>query len=221
MMAKKKRVAKIVIVVAVSLFAVASLCGMAFVKQQTINTSETNSVKDSILDCAALVDDENRMLVGKEVQDDTPLTAMKGMQEKTAVLNNISVDKKELLFADGVVKPATITSFETEGGTVPEVIIPNGSAAIFGQTSGDGWLCADGDELIYQFQKYPSEVDVAQTLVVGYVLDGKMYPGEKFLNVDGEYRCEVKEAGEYFIYVINAASDPLTLKNGNIYTFED
>ena len=217
MMAKKK----IAIAVAVSLFAVVSLCGMALVERQTINASETNDGKDGILDCAALVDDENRMLVGKEVQDDTPLTAMKGMQEKMPVLSNISADKIELSFADGVVQPATITSFATENGAVPEVIIPNGSAAIFGQTDDAGWLCASGDELVYQFQKYPSEVDGVQTLVVGYVLNGKMYPGEKFLNVDGEYRCEVKEAGEYFIYVINAASDPLTLKSGNIYTFED
>lgn len=68
----------------------------------------------------------------------------------------------------------------------------------------------------YRFEKYPSEAIDQQSLVVGCVLDGVMYPGEKFTDLNGEYRFKVEIEGEYFIYVINAASDPLSLKNGSI-----
>ena len=76
-------------------------------------------------------------------------------------------------FADEVVEPINITNFETTDSVTPEVIVPNGSAAIFSQAGGTGWVCNDGDELIYQFEKFPSEVG-AQTLVIGYILDGVM-----------------------------------------------
>ena len=118
-------------------------------------------------------------------------------------------------FADEVVEPINIINFETTDSVTPEVIVPNGSAAIFSQAGGTGWICNDGDELIYRFEKFPSEVG-AQTLVIGYILDGVMYPGEKYLVEDGEYRHKIDKSGEYFVYVINASSDPLSLKSGDI-----
>ena len=48
------------------------------------------------------------------------------------------------------------------------------------------------------------------------ILDGVMYPGEKYLVEDGEYRHKIDKSGEYFVYVINASSDPLSLKSGDI-----
>lgn len=53
-------------------------------------------------------------------------------------------------------------------------------------------------------------------MVIGYILDGVMYPGEKYLVEDGEYRHKIDKSGEYFVYVINASSDPLSLKSGDI-----
>ena len=79
-----------------------------------------------------------------------------------------------------------------------------------------GRFTKDTDELVYQFEKYPSEAIDQQTLVVGYVLDGVMYPGEKFTELSGEYRFKIEAPGEYFIYVVNGSSDPLSLKNGEI-----
>ncbi len=211
MMANKKRIA----VAAVCLVAVMALSFGVAAAHQSMDRADSNNVDNNILTRAALIDDENSKFIGKEIHDDTPLTATKGIQEKPYVIHDIETNGIVSLLADGVLPPDNITSFETADNVTPEVIVPNGSAAIFGQPNDAGWMCNDGDELVYQFEKYPSEVG-DQTLVVGYILDGVMYPGEKFLEANGEYRLGIEKTGEYFIYVINASSDPLALKGGNV-----
>lgn len=218
MTANKKRITAVIVS-----FAVISLCGMTIAGQQIVDHTAPNDVGSNMLNRAALIDDENSMLIGKEVQDDTPLKATNSMLENPidqGTLGTHEVNGIVNSFADKVVQPVNITNFETTDDVTPEVIIPNGSAAIFGKSTHVGWTCNVGDELIYHFEKYPSEVVNQQTLVVGYILDGVMYPGEKFLDLEGEYRYKVEENGEYFIYVLNAASDPLALENGNVYILE-
>lgn len=217
MIEKKKHVTMAIVG---SLLAVMVLCGMAASAQQSMGSTDVEETKDTILDRAILIDSGNIMLVGKEVQDDTPLTVAKGVQERTGEVNNTEANKVVESFVDEVVQPANIENFEVVDNTTAEMIIPNGSAATFGQSDTVGWKCNVGDELVYKFEKYPSEVVNQQILVVGYILDGVMYPGENFFDLDGEYRHKVEENGEYFIYVINAASDPLSLKNGIIHIIE-
>lgn len=212
-MAKKKKL--IVAVIVISLFAVMSLCGMAVAGQQAMDRSDFHGSEDNVIDRAAIIDEENSMLVGKEVEDTTPLTATKGMKGTPGIVQDTKSNEIVKSFADEVVEPINITNFETTDNVTPEVIVPNGSAAIFSQAGGTGWICNDGDELIYRFEKFPSEFG-AQTLVIGYILDGVMYPGEKYLVEDGEYRHKIDKSGEYFVYVINASSDPLSLKSGDI-----
>lgn len=188
---------------------------MAVAGQQAMDRSDFHGSEDNVIDRAAIIDEENSMLVGKEVEDTTPLTATKGMKGTPGIVQDTKSNEIVKSFADEVVEPINITNFETTDNVTPEMIVPNGSAAIFSQAGGTGWICNDGDELIYRFEKFPSEVG-AQTLVIGYILDGVMYPGEKYLVEDGEYRHKIDKSGEYFVYVINASSDPLSLKSGDI-----
>lgn len=213
---KKRKVGVVVsLLVAVSLIAAMSLLVEATEGQEAMDQTAQNNSANSLLDHATLIDDENDMFVGKEVVDDTPLTATKGAQAKADVTSEIESTEIVDSFAEGVIPPANMTEFVAENNITPEVIVPNGSVAIFGKTDNAGWMCSEGEDLVYQFEKYPSEIG-EQTLVVGYILDGVMYPGEKFLEIKGEYKCEIEQTGEYFIYVINASSDPLALKCGNV-----
>lgn len=226
-MVNKKRV--LVTIMVVGLFATIILSGttVAAHAQEFINRIILSDDENDILTSmnhATLIDDENEKFIGKEVHDNSQLESSKGFLGKQGAGNTASNDvvKNAVveLFADGVIKPINITNFQTKDNMTPEVIIPNGSAATFGQTNSTGWMCNAGDELVYQFDKYPSESTDQQTLVVGYVLDDVMYPGEKFIEMNGEYRFKVEKTGEYFIYLLNGASDPLSLKGGNIHIVE-
>lgn len=226
-MVNKKRM--FVTIMVVGLFTTIILSGttVAAHAQEFINriilSDDENDTLTS-MDHATLINDENEKFIGKEVHDNSQLESSKGFLGKQSARNTASNDvvKNAVieLFADGVIKPINITNFQTKDNMTPEVIIPNGSAATFGQTDRTGWMCNTGDELVYQFDKYPSESTDQQTLVVGYVLDGVMYPGEKFTEMNGEYRFKVEKTGEYFIYLLNGASDPLSLKGGNIHIVE-
>ena len=226
-MVNKKRV--LVAIMVVGLFATIILSGttVAAHAQEFINRIILSDDENDILTSmnhATLIDDENEKFIGKEVHDNSQLESSKGFLGKQGAGNTASNDvvKNAVveLFADCVIKPINITNFQTKDNMTPEVIIPNGSAATFGQTNSTGWMCNAGDELVYQFDKYPSESTDQQTLVVGYVLDDVMYPGEKFIEMNGEYRFKVEKTGEYFIYLLNGASDPLSLKGGNIHIVE-
>lgn len=226
-MVNKKRM--FVTIMVVGLFATMILSGttVAAHAQEFINRIILSDDENDILTSmnhATLIDDENEKFIGKEVHDNSQLESSKDFLGKQGAGNTGSdgVVKNAVveLFADGVIKPINITNFQTKDNMTPEVIIPNGSAATFGQTNSTGWMCSAGDELVYQFDKYPSESTDQQTLVVGYVLDGVMYPGEKFTEINGEYRFKVEKTGEYFIYLLNGASDPLSLKDGDIHIVE-
>ena len=60
-MAKKKKL--IVAVIVISLFAVMSLCGMAVAGQQAMDRSDFHGSEDNVIDRAAIIDEENSMLV--------------------------------------------------------------------------------------------------------------------------------------------------------------
>lgn len=229
-MVNKKRT--LVTIIVVGLFATMILSGTTVVAQaqefinRIILSDDENDILTS-MNHATIIDDENEKFVGKEVQDNSQLESSKSSKgffgnqgAGTAALEDVRENAVVDSFADGVLNPINITNFQTTDNMTPEVIIPNGSAATFGQTDSVGWVCNVGEELVYQFEKYPSESIDQQSLVVGYILDGVMYPGEKNAELNGEYRVKVEKKGEYFIYVINAASDPLSLKNGGIHIVE-
>ena len=115
------------------------------------------------------------------------------------------------------VQPSTITIFIATDGTTPEVIAPNGSCGVFVPASGEkGWYCHEGEDLIFNFEKYESGTGTSSPMVVGYVLNGVMMAGEAQNDLRGSYKVNVSEDGYYAIYFVSATSDYLALKNGQI-----
>lgn len=121
-------------------------------------------------------------------------------------------------FEEKVILPVSIHEFEMSGEKVPEVIMTNGSAVVFHKKNYEGWKCQAGDTLLFDFRKYKSETTDNQALIVGYIRDGVMYHSENaFVKLSGRYELEIKEDGEYCIYIISATSDYLTLQEGRIW----
>ena len=106
--------------------------------------------------------------------------------------------------------------FINKNDTTPEIIMTNGSMAVFYLEDYAGWNCKAGDILTFSFEKYESDAVSNQVLVIGYIKDGVMYDGESFGSLSGSYELKVREGGEYNLYITSATSDYLTLKQGTI-----
>lgn len=106
---------------------------------------------------------------------------------------------------------------DTSSYSTPEIILVNNSVCVLTKEDGSGWDLEKGDILEYHFDKYPSSVVDRQTLLIGYVKNNVMYEGEIYRQLSGSYTLDVQEKGEYFLYLLSASSDYLTLKQGEIY----
>lgn len=170
------------------------------------------------------VTEEVQELIGKEVIDDGVLE----VEEDIVNENNLIDDgqKQEKVFAEskivesaeksGVI-PTSIQDVQVKGGTTPEIIMTNGAMAVFYQKDYSGWKCETGEELVFEYEKYASDVTDEQNIIVGYILDGVMYEGEAYKDLSGNCRMNIEKEGEYYIYVVSATSDYVTLKAGTIH----
>lgn len=174
---------------------------------------------------AELVTDENRDLIGKEIvsdeiiiTDEEKFTTEETDTESTQEIEQILADSSIVQEIDeDMLLPHSIDEVQIKAGKIPEIIMTNGAAIIFCQEDYEGWKCNEGETLVFEFEKYESEVVEEQTVVVGYVRDGVMYEyKEVFRGLEGRYELGIKEDGEYFIYAVSATSDYLTLKSGEI-----
>lgn len=168
---------------------------------------------------AELITPENKDLIGKEVIDNIKPEvslgegfATSGKQENIIEASNV-IDS---VAADSIVLPASVSEFKVTNNIIPEIIMTNGSMAIFYQNDYEGWSCKVGNTLSFSFEKYVSEVTPNQTIVVGYICDGVLYDGIAYKNLEDKFEFTITEAGEYNIYVISATSDYLALKQGVI-----
>lgn len=177
---------------------------------------DTEPKDNSLLSHAELINDKNKSLIGTEVNDDSVLKENKNTSnnESTTEFPQNTIVKK--VANNSILQPTNITNFESTDNSSPEVIIPNGSAALFTQENSKGWKCKVGDKLTYEFKKYKSDVNNEQTMIIGYVLNGELHPGEEVKRLEGTYTLDIKENGDYYIYIINASSDYITLKEGSI-----
>lgn len=172
---------------------------------------------------AEIVTDENRGLIGKEVVGGEVIIS-DGTETGTVDTENTQESQK--LFADSSIVnvideamlfPQSIKEIKVNEGIVPEIIMTNGAAVVLYQNDFEGWKCSEGETIIFEFEKYESEVVEEQAMAVGYVKDGVMYEFEEvFRECEGSYELEIEQDGEYYIYVVSATSDYLTLKEGEI-----
>ncbi len=169
---------------------------------------------------AQIIDDDNSDLIGTAVQDysnNINNGSNDSIKDNCDVVTGLPHNTIiQSLADDSITPPSSITLFSTENGNTPEVIMMNGSAVVFACDGENGWKCGDDEILIFDFEKYDSEVTDNQILIVGYILDGVMYPGEEFSDIKGSYSLKLEKGGEYYVYIISATSDYLSLKQGKI-----
>ncbi len=120
--------------------------------------------------------------------------------------------------------PRSISAFavqeKDEKFFTPEVIFVNGVMVIFTKEDGSGWHLDEGESLKLEVEEYPSEINSGRGQFVSYqyifngTLMGKDFPDTLSLNLS--YEITADEAGEYYPCIINASSDPITLKEGEI-----
>lgn len=168
---------------------------------------------------AELVTDENEGLIGKEVIDNSEPEVTHGEESDIGNAEGRAITESHIIKSvadDNIVLPLSVSEFKVENDTTPEIIMTNGSMAVFYLEDYAGWNCKAGDILTFSFEKYESDAVSNQALVIGYIKDGVMYDGESFGSLSGSYELKVREGGEYNLYIISATSDYLTLKQGTI-----
>ncbi|SHJ34022.1 M56 family metallopeptidase [Lutispora thermophila] len=215
----KKRVILFSMVVTLTIVSLGIITAYASTSNKADLTSPSEGRK--LINGAELIDADNKSLIGTEIIDAAlPFISKSSPKisdsEKTIdfYMPENTIIKK--LADNTVLPPISITNFEVIDNITPEIIMTNGSAAFFTKKGGSGWSCKVGDKLVYEFEKYESNVVSSQTMIIGYVLDGTLYPGEEFKGLSGKYELKIEEDGDYYIYVINATSDYLALKKGKI-----
>lgn len=184
-----------------------------------------------------VVDDSNRELIGTQIIADNYIIYKDGVytNEKGEVVDLDKLRKAQ----EGIPENRIINEVQTDTGTpssiievivdragtdsyaTPEIILINNSACILTKEDGSGWDMEKGDTLAFNFEKYKSRIVAHQNLIVGYVKDGVMYEGETYQQLSGSYELNVQDKGEYFIYLLSASSDYLTLKQGELILRED
>jgi hypothetical protein len=185
-----------------------------------------------ILTHSAVVDDSNRSLIGTEIYSknyfiykdgvytnaqgevvdlDKLRKAQEGIPENR-IINEIQIEN----YSPSSIIEVIIEKADKNSYSTPEIILTNNSACILTKEDGSGWNLEKGDTLEYNFEKYKSRVVPRQNLVIGYVKDGIMYQWESYQELSDSYVLKAQEQGEYFIYLLSASSDYLTLKQGEL-----
>lgn len=183
------------------------------------------------LDRAAVVDDSNRHLVGKEVQSDYYIVY--DGEYYTDSYGNSATEIDDLI-NDKPVSSRLITDIEAEpldpssyteirpqtvrgkSTVYPELIMVNNSVCILTKENGSGWELEKGDVIIYGYEKIKSEVVETQALNIGVIQNGVMKEPIVFRNESGVFTFTAEEDGKYFIYLHSASSDYQTIKEGII-----
>lgn len=196
---------------------------------------------DLFRDGAALITDENRDLVGKEMYmtasiydkygnlisgpGPAPERTLEDVIEETEVITDIepAVGTNEPFLI-----PNSITHFAVkESGnscTTPEIIFDNGVMVIFTKEDGSGWHLKKGETLVFESTEYPSEInavtpDKGQCVGFYYVFNNTLMrkSDTSLRELDLKYELTAEQDGEYYICLIGASSDPISLMEGKIY----
>ena len=175
-----------------------------------------------------LISEENQHRIGKEevntgssgtvvfdVNEDALFPQNSGCDLDTVIPENRIVHS---LADDSITIGVEIQEISViEGGITPGMIVPNGVTGILTQEDGSGWKCKKGDSIAWTVEKYPLETGVEQSIIIGIIKDGVLYEGQVFTDsLEANYNFDVAEDGNYYIYFISAAADPLSLKEGDI-----
>ena len=175
---------------------------------------------------AALIDDSNRHLVGKEsymsytiIKADEELPPAEAPSDEVWETAPLIKSHKNV-----VITPNTITEFAVTGDsgryTTPEIIFGNNDLVIFEKEDGSGWKLDKGETLVFQVTEYESEINWGRGQIISFyyicnrdILKGKTEPRKA---LDQTFEITAEKDGEYYICLLGASSDPISLKEGSI-----
>lgn len=172
---------------------------------------------------AALIDDTNRDLVGKASPMTVHITSadeeIKSETNSTEIWDTTALVKS---YENVVIIPNSITEFAVSGDSgqyiTPEIIFNNNDLVIFVHEDGSGWKLKQGETLVFQAQEYKSELhrEKGQRISYFYIRDGVILKGNGQTGLNQNYELTAEKAGEYYICLLNASSDAISLKEGKI-----
>lgn len=132
--------------------------------------------------------------------------------------HNSQIPKSDIAkkWTDNAIIPYSISNIAISNGSTPEFALENGYMVILTKENSSGWLLKEGDTLTWEFTKQPREFD--QSLSVGYIKDGTVYSTSfSCSELEGEFKINAESEGTYYIYCLGTSSDPITIKEGDIY----
>lgn len=172
---------------------------------------------------AALIDDSNRHLIGKEsYMSYTIIKADEELPPAEAPSDAVWERAPLIKSHKNVDTPNTITEFAVTGDsgryTTPEIIFGNNDLVIFEKEDGSGWKLDKGETLVFQAHEYKSELhrEKGQSIYYFYIRDGVILKGNVLTGLNQTFELTAENAGEYYVCLLNTSSDPISLKEGSI-----
>ena len=182
---------------------------------------------------SAVINDGNKYYVGSQVNDDYYIIidedgnyrdshGNEGSLEDIISKNELHKDSEKVKeIEDNVLNPASYVEIAGEKGSdgsvkYPAMILINNSVCILTNNAGDGWNLNKGESLKVKIIKEDAGSARKRNLIVGYIQDGVLKRGEAFNSDECECVFTAEAAGEYYIYLLSASSDYLTLEGLNI-----
>lgn len=169
-----------------------------------------------------LINDKNAHLIGKELTNNAEKNSTSKESSKTVynIIEESSIVKTVEKDAHIPRIAEEIAVTEKDGVClVPEVIFTNDSMVILKKEDGSGWNLKEGETLQVQLDLYPSEINYGggQGIIYQYIYNGKLM-NEVYSETDLSQNYELKAAksGEYYICLVGASSDPITIEYGKI-----
>ena len=182
---------------------------------------------------SAVINDGNKYYVGRQVDDDYYIIidedgnyrdshgnegSLEDILSKNELHNSSEIIKE---IEDNVLNPATYVEIagekESDGSVrYPAMILINNSVCILTNNAGDGWNLDKGESLKVKIIKEDAGSARKRNLIVGYIQDGVLKRGEALNSDECECVFTAEAAGEYYIYLLSANSDYLTLEGLNI-----
>lgn len=173
-------------------------------------TPVTDEVKDYV---GKPLESEEYTIIGKDGKYYNQDGEVISDADNTSVLPDNDIVKKNNI---SWMTPSDISIFKVTDIQIPQIMIPNGTMAVFTNDSGHGWDLKAGDSVKISFEKYQHETISDQSLMVGCVQDGTLYEGEVIRDIRGEYTIKIEKSGTYNFYFIGLSSDPISIQSGAI-----
>lgn len=182
---------------------------------------------------SSIVDEENCYLIGSQIEEDyyiimdengecTDSLGNKGSLEDMISLSDLPNKSRIVTNVENTdIKPSSYVEikYKKHSGniyTYPRLILVNNSVCILTGNDGKGWDLNEGESITVEISKESAKRSLKQNLLVGYIQDGTLKDGKSIKENSGSYTVKADAAGTYYIYLLSASSDYLTVNSLSI-----